>query len=214
MKRELAHFFIDGSYGWNQDWFPDFFMRLGGCAAVTACDACVYFALRMGKRDLVPFDPAQITRADYLRLAGQMRRTLGPRMRGVDRLELYQEGFTGYREAIGVREPLADALHGSRPYQEAEAAAIRQIDAGYPIPFLTLRHRNPEFSFYEWHWYLLMGYQRRSAAFPVSHAPSDSAAPDSFLVQAVTYGARRWLDLRELWDTGFTEKGGMILFSF
>lgn len=174
-------------------------MRLGGCAAVTACDACVYFALRMGKRDLIAFDPARITRADYLRLAGQMRRTLGPRMRGVDRLELYQEGFAGYRAAIGVREPLADALHGSRPYKEAEAAAIRQIGAGYPIPFLTLRHRNPEFSFYEWHWYLLMGYQKRAGAF---------------WVQAVTYGARRWLDLRELWDTGFTEKGGMILFSF
>ena len=199
MKRELEHFRVDGSYGWNQDWFPDFFMRLGGCAAVTACDSCVYFALHMGRRNLIAFDPEQITRGDYLRLAGQMRRTLGPRMRGVDRLELYEDGFAGYLRGIGQREPLTAGLHGSRPYEEAEQEAIRQIDAGLPIPFLTLRHTNPEFEFYEWHWYLLNGYDRR---------------PDTLLVKAVTYGSWRWLDLRRLWNTGFSEKGGMILFSF
>ena len=199
MRRELEHFRIDGSYGWNQDWFPDFFMRLGGCACVTACDACVYFALRHGRRELLDFDPEQITRADYLRLANRMRRTLGPRMRGVDRLELYQEGFAGYLESIGQRQPQTGALHGSRPCPEAEQAVIRQLDAQFPVPFLTLRHQNPEFEFYGWHWYLLMGYEQRA---------------DSLYVKAVTYGSWRWLDFRKLWDTGFSERGGMILFAF
>ena len=199
MRRELEHFTIDGSYGWNQDWFPDFFMRMGGCAAVTACDSCVYFALRRGKTGLVSFDPARITRGDYLNLSRRMKRTLGPRMRGVDRLELYQEGFRGYLQAIGEREPTVGALHGSRPYEEAERHAIAQIDGGCPIPFLLLQHQDPAFGFYVWHWFLLMGYDR---------------FPDTLRVQAVTYGSRRWLDLRRLWDTGYGERGGMILFSF
>ena len=199
MRRVLEHFRVDGSYGWNQDWFPDLFMRMGGCAAVTACDSCVYFALRRGRTGLVPFDPSHVGRADYLTLARRMKPYLHPRMRGIDRLSIYQDGMGGYLESVGERGLAVGGLEGARPYIEAEEAAVRQIDGGCPIPFLTLRHHDPAFDFYEWHWYLLMGYDRD---------------PDRTLVQAVTYGHTRWLDLRRLWDTGFPEKGGMILFSF
>lgn len=199
MRQVLEHFRVEGFYGWNQDWFPDFFMRMGGCAAVTACDSCVYFALRKGRRELIPFDPAHITREDYLKLSRMMKRTLGPRMRGVDRLELYQEGFAGYLQAAGVSEPKAEALHGSRPFGEAAESLQRQIETGCPVPFLLLRHTSGEFREYEWHWFLLMGYDCR---------------PDQFLAQAVTYGTARWLDFGKLWETGLDERGGMILFSF
>ena len=39
MRRELEHFRIGDSYGGNQDWFPTFMMRIGGCGAETACDS-------------------------------------------------------------------------------------------------------------------------------------------------------------------------------
>lgn len=45
MKTELNYFMIEGSYGSNQDWFSNFLMKMGGCAAVTACDSCIYLAL-------------------------------------------------------------------------------------------------------------------------------------------------------------------------
>ncbi len=199
MGRVLEHFWIDGSYGWNQDWFPDFFMRMGGCAAVTACDCCVYFALRQGRTGLVPFDPAHMTRADYLNLSRLMKRTLGPRMRGVDRLELYENGFADYLRSMGQGEPQVGGYEGILPYEGAEQRLIAQIDAGIPVPYLLLKHVSPEFSFYEWHWFLLMGYERR---------------PEGFSVQAVTYGTPRWLHFPRLWNTGNEEKGGMILFSF
>ena len=32
------------------------------------------------------------------------------------------------------------------------------------------------------------------------------------MVKAVTYGNYEWLDLKELWDTGYEKKGGLILF--
>ncbi len=203
MRQELRHFTIDGAYGWNQDWFPDIFMRMGGCAAVTACDSCVYFALRMGYQNMIKFNPEQITRADYLDLSRHMKRVLGPRMRGVDRLEIYQEGFTQYLRDVNQTGLSVGAFHGSQSYQAARDRVVSQINAGYPIPFLLLRHGKPEFDFYTWHWFLLMGYDDNHDLNPGA----------GFRVQAVTYGSPRWLDFDRLWDTGFDEKGGMIIFS-
>ena len=198
MRQELRHFTIDGAYGWNQDWFPGWFMRMGGCAAVTACDSFVYFALRHGRTDLIPFDPRDLTRRNYLMLSERVKPFLHPRMRGIDRLEIYQDGLSAYFRNIGSPGLRVDALHGAAPYPDAENALRAQIQAGSPVPFLQLLHADPAFEFYEWHWFLLTGFDER---------------PDAFQVKAVTYGAWRWLDFRRLWNTGKPEKGGMILFS-
>lgn len=200
MRKELRHFWVDGSYGWNQDWFADLFMRMGGCAAVTACDSCVYFALRRGMTDLIPFhaEGDSVPREDYLLLARKMKPCLHPRMRGIDKLEIYQEGLGRYLRDVGETRLTVDAFHGEEPYEAAERRMAAQIDGGYPIPFLTLRHADRSLEFYEWHWYLLMGYDRRA---------------EGTQVQAVTYSRRTWLDFRRLWNTGFSERGGMILFS-
>jgi hypothetical protein len=65
------------------------------------------------------------------------------------------------------------------------------------VPCLILNHTNPDFEDYEWHWFLLTGYEETAA---------------KFLVKAVTYSAWKWLDLAGLWNTGHTKKGGLILF--
>ena len=225
MRRVLEHFTIEGAYGWNQDWFPDFFMRMGGCAAVTACDSCVYLTLRKGIKNLIDFDPEKITRADYLRLSRHMKRGLGPRMRGVDRLEIYRDGFAEYLRERGVQEPKITFCHGTEPFTRARECLIKEIDAGYPVPFLLLHHADPAFDFYVWHWFLLMGYddgakytninklQSHGAEYTTASAIQNYGTENSFQVQAVTYGSSRWLNFRRLWDTGYSEKGGMILFS-
>lgn len=59
-----------------------------------------------------------------------------------------------------------------------------QIDSGMPAAFLLLHHQAAELSDYEWHWFLLTGYQRTE---------------DGFLVKAVTYGEYQWLDFGQLW---------------
>ena len=46
MKKELDYFTIEGCYGGNQDWFTNLVMHMGGCAAATACDSCIYFGLQ------------------------------------------------------------------------------------------------------------------------------------------------------------------------
>ena len=50
MKQILDYFIIDGEVGGNQDWFRNVVMHIGGCAAATACDCCIYFAKYKGNQ--------------------------------------------------------------------------------------------------------------------------------------------------------------------
>ena len=50
---------------------------------------------------------------------------------------------------------------------------------------------------YVWHWFMLVGYAQTEEAF---------------FVKTATYGEAHWLSLTELWNTGYEERGGMILY--
>ena len=197
MKRELDHFYIGRSYGGNQDWFRTFMMRLGGCAAETACDSSLYFALRCGVQGIYPYDADHLTRSEYVDFAHRMKEYLWPRWTGVNKLSIFIEGYAKYLADSHVTGISMNAFDGEEPYVRAADTVIRQIDAGCPIPTLILNHKDKELKFYEWHWFLINGYDEQ---------------PDTVLVKAVTYSGYRWLDLRELWDTGHTPKGGFVLF--
>ena len=76
---------------------------------------------------------------------------------------------------------------------------IRQIDSDSPIPYLMLKHQNKNghLEDYIWHWFILAGYEETE---------------DDLMVKAVSYGEYKWFSLKELWDTGYDKKGGMILY--
>ena len=64
--RDRDYFTIEGCYGGNQDWFTNLVMHMGGCAAATACDSCIYFGLQNEKmKPLYPFDIECLTKEDY-----------------------------------------------------------------------------------------------------------------------------------------------------
>ena len=75
----------------------------------------------------------------------------------------------------------------------------RQIDSDSPIPYLMLKHQNKNghLEDYIWHWFILAGYEETE---------------DDLMVKAVSYGEYKWFSLKELWDTGYDKKGGMILY--
>lgn len=196
-RKELEHFYIGDSYGGNQDWFRSFMMRLGGCGAETACDSSIYFALHRGIENVYPFDPGRLTKKDYVDFAHIMEKYLWPRMSGIDRLDIFTEWYGKYLKDHGVDSITMTTLDGTRPFEEAADAIRRQIDAGWPVPTLTLNHRDRALSDYNWHWFLINGYE-------------DDA--DTLLVKTVTYSSWRWLDLRRLWDTGHIRRGGLVLF--
>jgi len=198
MQKELDHFMIGRSYGGNQEWFSNFMMRLGGCAAETACDSSVYFAREKGITQAYPYDAQQLTRKEYVEFSKIMEPYLKPRRSGIDRLDIFMDGYGRYLRDRGVTQVTMTGLEGYEPVEKARAALIAQIDRGLPVPVLVLMHKNRKFRDYNWHWFLVNGYK----TIDESHT----------LVKAVTYSEYQWLPFEELWDTGYQRKGGLILY--
>ncbi len=195
---ELEYFLVNGGYGWSQDWFPDFWMRLGGCAAVTACDSCIYLKKYLGYDALYPYGTDTVEVREYLRFSAKMKPYLRPRKGGVDTLGLYIDGLGGYFRNVGETHLSIRGLEGVRPFREAKDTLIRQLELGFPIPFLMLRNKSVSLRDYVWHWFMLTGVEEYDGIC---------------MAKAVTYGSWRWLPLKELWETGYRRKGGMILFT-
>lgn len=196
MGKELEYFKVGSAYGGCQDWFSDYMMRIGGCGAVTACDSCIYFDLYMGTQ-LYPYDVNRLTRADYIRFGMEMKPYLRPRWSGIDTLQLFMEGFGDYLSGRGCTGIGMEPFRGNEPVERAREAIIRQINRCFPVPCLILNHKDPGYKAFEWHWFLLTGYER---------------FVDECMVKVVTYGTWHWLDLRGLWNTGHRRKGGLILY--
>ena len=198
-KNELDYFFVEESYGGNQDLFPEIAMRDGGCGAVAACESCIYFARRAGKHKLYPHKLTEIAWKEYHDFAYIMKHYLCPRPNGIDTLELFMEGFGEYLKDVNEETLEMKAFHGTHSYEEAKDAVRRQIDSDSPIPYLLLKHQNKKghLEDYIWHWFILAGYRETEG---------------DLLVKAVSYGEYKWFSLKELWDTGYDKKGGMILY--
>ena len=197
MLKELDYFWVGEEYGGRQSLLPDFIMRFAGCAAVTACDSLIYMTLYKNKKSLCPFSTYQLRGRDYVSFFKTVKQYLRPRFMGVNRLDIFINGFKKYLKEHG---PTAlDVLPWSGEHTETSTIDTikQQIDRGFLIPYLLLHHKNPAFENYEWHWFLLTGYDEK---------------PDGrFLVKAVTYGAYEWLDFSKLWNTGYDRKGGLVL---
>ena len=194
MKKELPHFYINNSYGGNQQWFSELSMRLGGCAAETACDICIYLSLYK-EADLYPHDIKSLNKADYIRFATQMKPFLHPRMGGIDKLSTYVNGFTEYASSIGKNVSIS-CVEGFQSFETALQTLVEQINGGVPAAFLCLKHKNKSFRDYKWHWFLINGYD---------------ISENRALVKAVTYSSFEWLDFEKLWNSGYERKGGMVI---
>jgi len=196
ITKELDYHYIEGSYGGNQEWFYGPYMKLGGCGAETACECSIYFSMYRGK-DLYPFDINNLTRKDYREFGRIMRPYLSPRMTGIDRPEIFIEGYAAYLADQGETGIRMTEFPGTSDIESTKATIRKQIDSGLPIPMLMLNHKNKKFKDYDWHWFIINGYK-------------DSV--EGFFIKAVTYSEFEWLDLNEFWDTGFERKGGLVIF--
>lgn len=199
MQKELSYYRVGGDYGWDQDKFPGFLMKHGGCAAVTACDSCIYLKLYKGFSELCPCTSAELTTEEYLDLAEEMKPYLHPRMGGIDTLNLYMDCFGNYLHDRGSALEMT-SFAGTENLADAEQIIMEQLDREIPIPYLLLKHKNKALDDYTWHWFMLTGYQ------------AEGKDNEVFRVKVVTYGEAVWFDLAELWDTGYEQKGGLILF--
>ncbi len=60
-----------------------------------------------------------------------------------------------------------------------------------------MKHKDPRFEDFTWHWFMITGYEEKE---------------DIFMIKAVSYGQWQWLDFKALWDTGYEQKGGLIIY--
>ena len=197
MRLELPHFEIEGEYGANQEKYTDFWMHLGGCAATCACESALLFKKYHGLSEAYPYDTDEVTREQFNAFTLEMKPYLRPRMMGIDRLSIYEEGFGAYLHDKGIDFIKIGELPGEVPYEQAEEAVRREFDKGFPVPALTLRHKDKKFFDFDWHWYLINGYEERE---------------DGFFVRLASWGEYIWVSFRELWETGYERRGGLILY--
>lgn len=202
MKKELTYFSIDGAVGGSQGWLKNFVMNFGGCAAVAACDVCIQLAGQMGLKELYPFDVRKLTRDDYCEFTQMMKPYLRPRVMGIRKTEWFIEGFEHYLADINKKKDQKitlkmTAVSGAEEVSKAITGIKTQIDDGYPVPYLLLHHQNKElFKDFEWHWFMVIGYEETET---------------DFLIKVATYGSAYQFSLYELWDTGNEERGGIVL---
>lgn len=198
MLKELDYFWVGEEYGGRQSLLPDMIMRFAGCAAVTACDSLIYMTLYKNLKNLCPFSTDQLRGRDYVAFFKTVKPYLRPRLMGINRLEIFVDAFKKFLKEHGTFFLDVMPWSGDHDEQDTVNTIRQQIDCGFLIPYLLLHHKNPNFENYEWHWFLLTGYDEK---------------PDGrFMVKAVTYGAYEWLDFAKLWNTGYDRKGGLILF--
>ena len=195
MKKILDYFSIEGAVGGSQEWFKNVVMYIGGCAAATACDCCIYLALRRGMEHLYPFDAHALTKEDYIHFSMKMKPYLRPRLNGVNKLWMFTEGFGKYLSDAGGHRISMEELPGTADLRMAEDFIKTHIDSGYPVPYLLLRHKNKRFKDFVWHWFLCYGYEEKE---------------DGMWITVATYGRSHSFLLKDLWETGYNEKGGLI----
>ena len=66
-----------------------------------------------------------------------------------------------------------------------------------PVPTLILNHKDKALKDYVWHWFLINGYEETG---------------ETLMVKTVTYSWYKWLDLRSLWESGYSSRGGLVLY--
>ncbi|MGF6990457.1 hypothetical protein M2150_001718 [Lachnospiraceae bacterium PM6-15] len=196
---ELSYFSVEGAYGGNQDWHTNLVMHIGGCAALVACDSLIYFAKDLARADLYPFDLEQVTKEDYKAFGMLMKPYISPRIHGVKKLAWYKEGLEQYLTDYGITFPYRiKEFSGDNELSLAKERVRRQIDGGKVVPFLLLKHQQKSLSFFTWHWFLITGYEEEESG--------------EMRVTVATYAKKHTISFDQLWDTGYEEKGGMILY--
>lgn len=218
MKKELQYFNIGNSFGGSQAWFLDPWMHIGGCGALTMCDFLLYMACCKGKADWYPYNTDKLTRRDYRRFGMSMKPYLRPRESGIKDLETFMEGARIYMEDSEIDGIRLERIDGERPYEEAENAIRNSIDSEMPVAMLMLKNQNSELNFFEWHWFLIVGYDDGNPDPELT--PQDNGRDNEngsqchtvFRIRVATYGKEHWLPLRDMWESGEEEKGGLVVF--
>lgn len=198
MKRELDFINIEGFYGGDQNWYRDRFMRMAGCSAVCASEACAYLAGHFpGLRKLYPGDPDNICKDEFVLFMETVFKYVTPGFMGMSSIKRFKRCFLEYACTAGVDVRLT-LLGGESRADEAKQFARNAMDAGYCVLYLLLTHKDKELDEFTWHWFTLTGYEDIGESMQVDFA---------------TWGSKHSFDFDRMWNTGTKSHGGMVVIS-
>lgn len=192
MNIELPFITVAGHYGGDQYKYPRARMRLGGCSTVCACHAATLIALNDPDRaGLSPLKALDVTRKDFNAFGVTMFKYVYPGFRGMPETAIFEKSFSEYADSVGIKVSYS-SLQGDASYEEARAFIEEALSSGKYVQFLLLKHKNKIFDDIEWHWFTVTGINDDTIIFS-------------------SFGERCEAQLSLLWDTGFDEKGGMLI---
>ena len=192
---ELKFIDIDGFYGGDQHWLPTERMQRGGCSTVTAAEICIFLSsTRPNLRGLYSGDPYAISKEEFVDFAAKMFEYVYPRPGGLTQLSLYTDGIEEYAKSVGVNVSF-ECMDGFASYEQAADFFTRAIDEGCCMPCLLLEHEDQSLDDILWHWFTLTGYE---------------FVDDELFAVFATYGQRRVISFRHMWNTGREKRGGLI----
>ncbi|MEI6101604.1 MAG: hypothetical protein WCP73_07175 [Eubacteriales bacterium] len=196
MKKELDFINIEGFYGGDQNWYRDRFMRMAGCSAVCASEACAYLAGHFpALRKLYPGDPDHIRKEEFVSFMKTVFKYVTPGFMGMSSIKRFKRCFLEYACAAGADVRLT-LLGGEAHVDEAKSFVKRAMDAGYCVLYLLLTHKDKELDEFTWHWFTLTGYVDIGESMQVDFA---------------TWGNKHSFDFDRMWNTGTLSHGGMVV---
>lgn len=222
-KRNIDYFQIEGTPGGNQEWCTDFWMYLGGCGALAACDLSICLARNYGLKECYPGDAFNLTKKEYVDFSTKMKPYIHPRVGGVTKLSMFTDGCGQYLKDCGYQAEF-ETLDGDKSYEEAKTFVAKAMDRNLPVIYLMLRHRDKEFKDLNWHWFCITGYEVKKEEKKKNQVETDDIKTNGIdkvkgktnteekriYLNYHTYGEALSVDFKRLWNTGMYKKGGMV----
>ena len=226
-EKNIDYFEIEGTPGGNQEWCTDFWMYLGGCGALAACDLSICLARNYGLTECYPGDAGNLTKKEYVDFSTKMKPYIHPRVGGVTKLSMFTDGCGQYLKDCGYLAEF-ETLDGDNTYEEAERFVINALERNLPVIYLMLRHRDKEFKDLNWHWFCITGYKIKEMGESQKEqsrqqqcleqqqkedrvdAEKDKNEKERIYLNYHTYGEKLSVDFKRLWNTGMYKRGGMV----
>ena len=197
-EKNIDYFEIEGTPGGNQEWCTDFWMYLGGCGALAACDLSICLARNYGLKECYPGDAWNLTRKEYVDFSMKLKPYIHPRVGGVTKLSMFTDGCGQYLKDCGYHAEF-ETLDGDKTFEEAKQFVENALERNLPVIYLMLRHRDKEFKDLNWHWFCVTGYKTE-----------EIKGIHSEQLNYHTYGEALSVDFKRLWNTGMYKRGGLV----
>lgn len=139
-------------YGGDQDWYPDRWQRMAGCASVAGANLAAFYDLCM------PAAGHIYQKQEFLEIMQQVYRYMRPGANGFPHVQKFADQFCAFARDHG-RDFAAAVARDWHDSDTPRELICRELQAQNPVALLVLRHLAPELEDNTWHWMTITGYE-------------------------------------------------------